>query len=435
MHPQNSLETSSSQFHRNVNASKMKSLRISHSLCCFFLTLPKKTSPLNLNHFSSIGQASPPARHTLANPLPSRAPTLPRRSFVENVATTLASTVALTTLGTLSSPSPSFAVTSLPDYALQPSYLSTIVLNTFNADTHQAMLDFLTDSFVGIDVLRSTSSTAVVGFGSDLNTAPPSFAPGVSAYKFYGGHPTMTVQYDPSNPVPTSLPGAEQLTTVAYIQMAVPGYRISKIMQSGGEMVSAYGYCNCVAPNGVHFRAVVADPVGQNLEYVALRAKEGMTVEEVAKFYKSNYNMVEALVPKTRPEGQDEFEPRIFPDSKYLVCAGGSSSAFGLMIHPSDYVANGDDETFIGRKTTVKEKILNNAPVKNTNIGSVVDEKGFGGVVFVVQEGSESKISGSGKDPNGSKINVVKEVDYNYGNEKERGYFPPPPNPYANMER
>ena len=46
--------------------------------------------------------------------------------------------------------------------------------------------------------------------------------------------------------------------------------------------------------------------------------------------YKSNYNMVEALVPKTRPEGQDEFEPRIFPDSKYLVCAGGSSSAFGL---------------------------------------------------------------------------------------------------------
>ena len=73
--------------------------------------------------------------------------------------------------------------------------------------------------------------------------------------------------------------------------------------------------------------------------------------------------------------------------------------------------------------------------MKNTNIGSVVDEKGFGGVVFVVQEGSESKISGSGKDPSGSKINVVKEVDYNYGNEKERGYFPPPPNPYANMER
>ncbi|GMH77207.1 hypothetical protein TL16_g07332 [Triparma laevis f. inornata] len=354
-----------------------------------------------------------------------------RRFFVNNVASSLPSILASTFLPL---PSPAHAVTVLPEYSLQPSYLSSIVLNTFNAETHLAMLDFLMNSFVGIDVLRSTASSVVMGFGSDSNTVPSSFAPGVSSYRYYGGHPTITIKHDPSSPTLTSLPAASQLTTIAYVQLAVPGYRISKIMRSGGEMISAYGYVNCVAPNGVHFRAVVADPVGQNLEYLALRVKEGVGVEEVAKFYKTNYNMVEALVPKSRPQGQDELEPHIFPDSKYLVCAGGSSNAFGLMIHPSDYVANGDDETFIGRKSTVKEKILNNAPVKNTNIGSVVDEKGFGAVVFVVEEGSESKIGAGGIDPNGVKINVVKEKEYDYGNEKEKAYFPLPPNPYEGME-
>lgn len=54
--------------------------------------------------------------------------------------------------------------------------------------------------------------------------------------------------------------------------------------------------------------------------------------------------------------------------------------------------------------------------------------------MFVVEEGSESKIGAGGSDPNGVKINVVKEKEYDYGNEKEKGYFPLPPNPYEGME-
>ena len=74
---------------------------------------------------------------------------------------------------------------------------------------------------------------------------------------------------------------------MAYLELAVPGYRISKIMSTGGTMLSAYGYANCVAPNGLHVRAIVADPVGQSIVYLALRCKEGVSVSEVVSYYKN----------------------------------------------------------------------------------------------------------------------------------------------------
>ena len=93
----------------------------------------------------------------------------------------------------------------------------------------------------------------VLGFGSDKQYVPSDFVPGVSSYKYYGGHPTLTLRYSPSEAVPFR-PAPEALTSVAFLQLAVPGYRISKIMSSGGTMLSAYGYANCVAPNGLHVR-------------------------------------------------------------------------------------------------------------------------------------------------------------------------------------
>lgn len=58
----------------------------------------------------------------------------------------------------------------------------------------------------------------------------------------------------------------------------------------------------------------------------------------------------------------------------------------GILILPSDYVADGEDEVFIGRKETLKQKILGGAPVKS-EVGGVVDDKALGGLVFICEEG------------------------------------------------
>ena len=57
-------------------------------------------------------------------------------------------------------------------------------------------------------------------------------------------------------------------------------------------------------------RAIVADPVGQNMVYLALRCKGDESVAAVSDYYKAKHGMVETLLPQTRPEGQSEFEVR-----------------------------------------------------------------------------------------------------------------------------
>ena len=79
-------------------------------------------------------------------------------------------------------------------------------------------------------------------------------------------------------------------------------------------------------------------------------------------------------------------QPRMFPGSKYLAVGGGRADTMGILVLPSDYVADGEDEVFIGRKETLKQKVLGGAPVKG-KVGGVVDDTALGGLIFVCEEG------------------------------------------------
>jgi len=126
-------------------------------------------------------------------------------------------------------------------------------------------------------------------------------------------------------------------------------------------VVSAYGYMNCVAPNGVHIRAIVGDKLGDEISYVAVRCGEGANVDQVAEEWVKD---IEGLrkwkeVPSGRPGGQDELEPRTFPGAVYLGAGeeGARESGCGVLLLPSWYKADGTDEEYIGKKLMLKEKI------------------------------------------------------------------------------
>ena len=77
-------------------------------------------------------------------------------------------------------------------------------------------------------------------------------------------------------------------------------------MSTGGVVVSAYGYLNCIAPNGVNIRAVVGESVGREISMIAVRAGEEVE-EECKEWIEGIEGMGEFKdVPKSRPDGQEE---------------------------------------------------------------------------------------------------------------------------------
>ena len=81
----------------------------------------------------------------------------------------------------------------------------------------------------------------------------------------------------------------------------------------------------------------------------------------------------------------------------------------GVLVLPSDYVADGEDEVFIGRKETIKQKILGGAPVKG-EVGRVVDDTALGGLTFVCEEGELQGREALGRDPLGNRVFSVAEA-------------------------
>ena len=67
-----------------------------------------------------------------------------------------------------------------------------------------------------------------------------------------------------------------------------------------------------------------------------------------------------SMPPLCRPGGQEEFEPRTFPGAVYLGVGeeGGLEGGPGILILPSWYKANGDDEYYIDKIKSTKEKVI-----------------------------------------------------------------------------
>ena len=96
--------------------------------------------------------------------------------------------------------------------------------------------------------------------------------------------------------------------------MGVPGYRISKMIENGGNILDAYGLVNVVSPAGLPIRGVVGiapDPI----MYVAINCQD---VKESKEFYEK-LGFSEQEVPYSRPsKGATLFEPAPPKNSYYM---------------------------------------------------------------------------------------------------------------------
>ena len=167
----------------------------------------------------------------LPSPLTSLSLPLPRRAFL------LSPTLLLL-------PSPSPAAPSLPSPPVVGGIpgggggdggaaLRSILIPTYDKATHKAMIEYYTLAFAGCRVLRTTSTSSVLGFGPDVLSPPSGYGPGVSSPQMSGGHSTITLSYGPTTPRTRPVTGQTTTTTFAYLQISHPSPRISKLLAAG----------------------------------------------------------------------------------------------------------------------------------------------------------------------------------------------------------
>lgn len=161
------------------------------------------------------------------------------------------SAVAASTLG----PMRSDALGTMPEVATLPRVATHAVVNVAESEV---LLEFLTKA-LGMNVLRSRStsdggSVSFLGYGPEELEIPPDFVPGVSNWPDYGAHFSLEVVSKPDAQGDGRLRFFEPGNGLQYIQLGVPQFRISKLLEYGGEIEYAYGYTVVKAPGGLRFQ-------------------------------------------------------------------------------------------------------------------------------------------------------------------------------------
>jgi len=144
---------------------------------------------------------------------------------------------------------------------------------------------------------------------------PGDFELPVSSFSKNGGHASINVRYDSQSVAPLYRQGDDEPgNSIAYLQLGVPGYRISKMISNGGKIIDAYGLINVISPAGLPIRGVVGiapDPI----MYVAINCQN---VKESKEFYEK-LGFVEQEVPYSRPsKGTTMFDPAPPKNSYYM---------------------------------------------------------------------------------------------------------------------
>ena len=126
---------------------------------------------------------------------------------------------------------------------------------------------------------------------------------------------------------------------LAYFQVAVPNQvRVSQIYETGGELLSGYGFLRVRAPSGYIVNARVGsrrDP----FELVALACDD---VKRMTVFYTSLLSADAAVVAGRKEEREDVFSPARPPGSALITSnAGGASSNVSVLLLPRGGRAGG----------------------------------------------------------------------------------------------
>lgn len=233
------------------------------------------------------------------------------------------------------------AVGSLPELVSTNAYLQGIKIRVADPSQQDAMISFLTDGF-DCRVLRKRRQGTIeetwLGFGPEQVSVPQDWVAGVSSWGEYGGHASIALVYDSSSPSvfyrigEANPPG----NNIAYLQLAVPGYRISKMVTVGGSILDAYGHVDVVSPSGLPVRGIV----GIASDPVMLVAINCVDVAASKAFYEQ-LGFVQRDIPYARPSnGTTVFEPAPPANSVYLSM---SPESMGVLLIPME-----------GRRKTVK---------------------------------------------------------------------------------
>ena len=268
-------------------------------------------------------------------------PLLPttRRSWLRKTTTTaaMAGAAAVFPFGEALRPFPAdAAVGTLPELTDANALVQSLTIAVADPAQQQAMIRFVEEGF-GFSVLRrrirGTIDETWLGFGPEQLGVPPNFVLPVSSFAEYGGHASLHLVYDSSLSSPLYRVGSEQVpgSNVAYVQVAVPSYRISRLVEHGGIIQDAYGLVSVLSPAGLPMRGIVGiwpDP----LMLVAIRCA---SVSASAAFYQQQLGFVPADMPYSRPgQGTTIFEPAPPPGSTYLTLAPPYGVGLGLLLLP-----------------------------------------------------------------------------------------------------
>lgn len=228
--------------------------------------------------------------------------------------------------------SSSAAVGTLPELADTNAFLQGITVNVADGDQQKMMINFLVKSF-DMEILRQTVQGSVeetwLGYGPEQLSIPDNFELPVSSFNKYGGHASINVRYDTQSIAPLYRQGDDPPgNNIAYLQLGVPGYRISQMIEYKGKIIDAYGLVNVVSPSGLPIRGIVGispDPI----MFVAINCRD---VQESKVFYE-NLGFVEQDVPYSRPsKGTTMFEPAPPKGSCYMSPSGNTTTGMGILL-------------------------------------------------------------------------------------------------------
>jgi hypothetical protein len=223
------------------------------------------------------------------------------------------------------------AVGSLPELADANAVLQGLTIRVADQSQQKSTISFFTDAF-DFKVLRKRITGTVeetwLGFGPEELSIPTDFTLPVSSFDTYGGHASIHLVYDSQSPAPLYRTGdAAPGDNIAFLQVAVPGYRISQMTKNNANILDAYGLVNVISPAGLPIRGIVGiapDPI----MFVAINCvdvKASQAFYEQLGFVKQDY-------PYSRPsKGSSPFEPSQPPKSVYLA---PSPNCMGVLLLP-----------------------------------------------------------------------------------------------------
>mmetsp|Transcript_34027 Transcript_34027/g.82319 ORF Transcript_34027/g.82319 Transcript_34027/m.82319 type:complete len:428 (+) Transcript_34027:53-1336(+) len=289
------------------------------------------------------------------------------------------------------------ALGTLPEYADANAALAGLTIDVADRNQYDETIAFFTTAFDGMKVLRRRGASGGIilretwlGFGPETLSIPPNFELPVSSPALYGGHASLHIRYDPQA---TSIPYRRSSgefndapapgDNIAYLQIGVPGYRISQMTSNGGNVLDAYGWVNVVSPAGLPVRGIVgirADP----MMFLAVNCNDVGASEE---FY-AKLGFVRQEYPYARlNQGQGQFEP---PQPSKSVYIAPSANSMGILLL---------------QNAKKKKAVVPNPVVRSLN------------VVYTPQEGGEAEEASAAdlepqlKDPSSVPISFVSQ-DY-----------------------